>query len=144
MRRILPGTDIVTNPHINSKIHVWKKEYSTLSDLLSKSGIGWNSTTPMIDVEDEGVWDACRWADPQVKGIHYKTWPYYSNWIEIFRKDRATRENVMDPIDLVNDLLRSISQEQGGDNEENYILVNPIEVNEVEINSVCKPKGVGN
>ncbi|KAL8524628.1 hypothetical protein ACS0TY_014288 [Phlomoides rotata] len=58
MRKIFPGTGLVANPHINSKIHVWKKEYSALSDLLSKSGIGWNSTTSMIDVEDEGVWEA--------------------------------------------------------------------------------------
>ncbi|KAL8555186.1 hypothetical protein ACS0TY_003120 [Phlomoides rotata] len=40
MKRILSMTDIVANPNINSKIHVWKKEYGTLSDLLSKSGIG--------------------------------------------------------------------------------------------------------
>ncbi|KAL8515213.1 hypothetical protein ACS0TY_014068 [Phlomoides rotata] len=40
MRKIFPGTDLVANLHINSKIHVWKKEYSALSDLLSKSGIG--------------------------------------------------------------------------------------------------------
>ncbi|KAL8545511.1 hypothetical protein ACS0TY_005602 [Phlomoides rotata] len=40
MRKLLVGTDIVANPHINSKIHVWKKEYGALSDLLSKSGIG--------------------------------------------------------------------------------------------------------
>ncbi|KAL8493174.1 hypothetical protein ACS0TY_024401 [Phlomoides rotata] len=42
MRKIMSGTDIVANPHINSKIHVWKKDYGALSDLLSKSGIGWN------------------------------------------------------------------------------------------------------
>ncbi|KAL8481223.1 hypothetical protein ACS0TY_027667 [Phlomoides rotata] len=55
MRKIIPATNIVANPHINSKIHVWKKEYGTLSDLLNKSGIGWNSTTSMIEIEDEGV-----------------------------------------------------------------------------------------
>ncbi|KAL8514060.1 hypothetical protein ACS0TY_013245 [Phlomoides rotata] len=27
MRKILSGTDICATPHINSKIHVWKKEY---------------------------------------------------------------------------------------------------------------------
>ncbi|KAL8493375.1 hypothetical protein ACS0TY_024549 [Phlomoides rotata] len=40
MRKILPSTDIVVSPHINSKIHVWKKKYSALSDVMSKSGIG--------------------------------------------------------------------------------------------------------
>ncbi|KAL8555077.1 hypothetical protein ACS0TY_003032 [Phlomoides rotata] len=34
MRKLLPGTDIVVTPHINSKIHVWKKDYGVLSDLL--------------------------------------------------------------------------------------------------------------
>ncbi|KAL8468959.1 hypothetical protein ACS0TY_031964 [Phlomoides rotata] len=60
IRKRLLGTDIVANPHINSKIHVWKKEYSALSDLLSKSRIGWNSITSMIEVVDEGVWDASK------------------------------------------------------------------------------------
>ncbi|KAL8549630.1 hypothetical protein ACS0TY_008467 [Phlomoides rotata] len=115
MRKTLPCTDIVANPHINSKIHVWKKEYSVLTDLMSKSGIGWNSTTYMIDVEDEGVWDACRRADPQVKGIRYKTWSYYSHWLEIFVEDI----------------------------EEDCAPVPPIKVNEAEMNSVCKPAGVG-
>ncbi|KAL8463379.1 hypothetical protein ACS0TY_034153 [Phlomoides rotata] len=143
MRRNLPATDILANPHINSKIHVWKKEYSALSDLLSKSGIGWNSTTSMIDVEDEGVWDACKRADPQVKGIRYKTWPYYSYWLEIFGKDRATGENAMDPIDLVNDILRSGHGEQEGDTGEKYSPINPLDKNEAENNSICKPEGSG-
>ncbi|KAL8524457.1 hypothetical protein ACS0TY_014153 [Phlomoides rotata] len=71
------------------------KEYGTLSDLLSKSGIGWNSTTSMINVEDESVWEDCRRADPSLKGFHHKTWPYYTQWIEIFGKDRATGENAV-------------------------------------------------
>ncbi|KAL8471340.1 hypothetical protein ACS0TY_028849 [Phlomoides rotata] len=30
MHKMLLGTDIVAHPHINSKIHVWKKEYGAL------------------------------------------------------------------------------------------------------------------
>ncbi|KAL8500818.1 hypothetical protein ACS0TY_020413 [Phlomoides rotata] len=58
MKKLLPGTDLVANPHINSKIHVWQKYYSALSDLLSKSGIGWNDSTHTIDVFNEDVWEA--------------------------------------------------------------------------------------
>ncbi|KAL8476419.1 hypothetical protein ACS0TY_028915 [Phlomoides rotata] len=72
MRKIIPSTDIVANPHINSKIHVWKKEYGALSDFLSKSGIGWNSTTSMLEIEDEDVWDSCRQADPHMKGLRLR------------------------------------------------------------------------
>ncbi|KAL8544000.1 hypothetical protein ACS0TY_004521 [Phlomoides rotata] len=101
-----------------------KKEYDALSDLLSKSGIGWNSTTSMIEIEDENVWDSCKRADPHVKGIQYKTWPYYPQWIEIFGKDRATGENIADPIDIINELYRS-GMDQEGDLKERCVPLTP-------------------
>ncbi|KAL8539674.1 hypothetical protein ACS0TY_001329 [Phlomoides rotata] len=67
MRKMLPGTDIVAHPHINSKIHVWKKEYGALSDLLSKSdrATGANAVDPLdlfhelrgVDLEQAGESD---------------------------------------------------------------------------------------
>ncbi|KAL8483293.1 hypothetical protein ACS0TY_026108 [Phlomoides rotata] len=120
MRKMLPVTDIVVNPHINSKIHVWKKEYGALSDLLSKSGIGWNSTTSMIEVSDEEVWDASRQADPHLKSVCFKSWPYYSQWLEIFGKDRATGENAVDPLDLFQELMW-VNLDQAGETGDKYI-----------------------
>ncbi|KAL8507880.1 hypothetical protein ACS0TY_018433 [Phlomoides rotata] len=104
MRKLIPGTDILATPHINSKIHVWKKEYGTLSDLLGKSGIGWNSTSNTLDIIDETVWDTQRKADASVKSLRYKSFPYYDSWLDIFGKDRATGENAADPVDLANDI----------------------------------------
>ncbi|KAL8503415.1 hypothetical protein ACS0TY_022235 [Phlomoides rotata] len=52
-----PGTDLKGDPHINSKIHVWKKQYACLKAMLSVSGIGLNSSTYHIDALPE-VWDA--------------------------------------------------------------------------------------
>ncbi|KAL8484143.1 hypothetical protein ACS0TY_026732 [Phlomoides rotata] len=138
IRKLLPGTDIVATPHINSKMHVWKREYGALSDLLSKSGIGWNSTTSMIEVEDEAVWDGCKRADPHVKGIRFKTWPYYPQWIEIFGKDRATGEYAVDPIDLVNELYRNV-MEQEEDNAEKQVPLTRDGLHDTEDNSICKP-----
>ncbi|KAL8485348.1 hypothetical protein ACS0TY_027592 [Phlomoides rotata] len=132
MRKMLPGTNIMANPHIHSKIHVSKKEYGALSDLLSKSGIGWNSTTSMIEVHDEDVWDTSKQADPSVKGIHFKTWPYYDKWLEVFGKDRATGENAIDPTDLVNEMLRTSAQEQEGDTAEKFMPVPSDKLNVME------------
>ncbi|KAL8548004.1 hypothetical protein ACS0TY_007338 [Phlomoides rotata] len=120
MRKIIPTTDLVANPHINSKIHVWKKEYGAVSDLLSKSGIGWNSTSSMLEIEDEDVWDSCK------------------RWIEIFGKDRATGENVVDPIDLINELYRT-GMDQEGDTEDKYVPLTPEYMNEMEDNVADKP-----
>ncbi|KAL8484304.1 hypothetical protein ACS0TY_026837 [Phlomoides rotata] len=98
--------------------------------------------TPIPEDSNDTRWGKFK-ADPQVKGIRFKSWPFYSNWLELFGKDRATGENAMDPIDLVNDLLRSDVQEQKGENKEKYNSINPTEVNEEENNSVCMPEGSG-
>ncbi|KAL8545811.1 hypothetical protein ACS0TY_005796 [Phlomoides rotata] len=89
MRALLPGTNIIANTHINSKIHVWKKDYGSLFDALSKIGIGWNWITNTLDIIDEGVWESQK------------------KWQDIFGKDRATGEHAADAMDIVNDMLRS-------------------------------------
>ncbi|KAL8546499.1 hypothetical protein ACS0TY_006294 [Phlomoides rotata] len=71
----------------------------------------------MIEVDDEGVLDASGRVDPHVKGLRYKSWPYYAQWIEIFCKDMAIGENSVDPIDLTR-----TGVEQEGDTVEKYIL----------------------
>ncbi|KAL8498316.1 hypothetical protein ACS0TY_021584 [Phlomoides rotata] len=106
MRALIPGTDLLATPHINSKIHQWKKDYGSLFDVLSKSGVGWNCTTHTLDVIDEGVWEAQKKADPHVKGMRFKSWPYYEQWQDIFGRDRATGEHAVAAIDIVNDMLR--------------------------------------
>ncbi|KAG6521664.1 hypothetical protein ZIOFF_018789 [Zingiber officinale] len=49
MRVAITGTNIRGNPHINSKVHVWKKTHGTLVTILSKSGVGWNDTDKTIE-----------------------------------------------------------------------------------------------
>lgn len=56
MAHRFPGTDLKGDPHIQSKIHVWRKTYGTLNTLLSRSGIGLNDATNTIDVSDDQVW----------------------------------------------------------------------------------------
>ncbi|KAL8514417.1 hypothetical protein ACS0TY_013506 [Phlomoides rotata] len=138
MCKMLPGTDIVANPHINSKIHVWNKEYGVLSDLLSKSGIGWNSTTSMIEVSDEDEWDASRLADPHLKSVRFKSWPYYSQWLKIFGKDRATGDHAVDPLDIFHELMR-VDLDQAGETGDKFVPQSTDILNEVDDNSICKP-----
>ncbi|KAL8503756.1 hypothetical protein ACS0TY_022466 [Phlomoides rotata] len=125
MRKTLSGTDIVANLYINSNIHVWKKEYGELTDLLSKSGIGWNSTTYMIEVEDESVWKRYRRADPHLKVVHFKTWS-------------ATGENAVDPTDLANDLAPTGFEAQG-ETGEKFVPGSPNNTHDVEDNIIYKP-----
>ncbi|KAL8512016.1 hypothetical protein ACS0TY_018466 [Phlomoides rotata] len=56
------GTGLKGEPHINSKIHIWKRQYVCLKNLLS--GIGLKTTTYHVDALPE-VWEA------QIKRINF-------------------------------------------------------------------------
>lgn len=57
MSNQFPGTDLKSEPHIHSKIHVWKKQHSCLSTMMSRSGFGWNDRASMIEVASDQVWE---------------------------------------------------------------------------------------
>ncbi|KAL0400324.1 UNVERIFIED_CONTAM: hypothetical protein Sradi_2375700 [Sesamum radiatum] len=88
----LPNTDIRAEPHINSKIHVWKKNYGTLMGMMSKSGFGWDDSRCMITVDSQDVWEEYCKIDSSARTMCYKNWPFFPAWREIFGKDRAVGE----------------------------------------------------
>ncbi|KAG8379102.1 hypothetical protein BUALT_Bualt07G0053200 [Buddleja alternifolia] len=92
MKQTFLRTTLGAEPHINSRIHVWRKNYGSLSTMRSRSGFSWNITTNMITVESEFVW---------------------TNYI----KDRATRENAEGFPDVVQQLLNENNNVVGG----NYV-----------------------
>ncbi|KAL0301809.1 UNVERIFIED_CONTAM: hypothetical protein Sradi_6457700 [Sesamum radiatum] len=53
MNRVFPQCNIKAEPHITSKLHVWKKQYSTLVTMMTKSGLGWDESRHMVIVEDD-------------------------------------------------------------------------------------------
>ncbi|KAG8380356.1 hypothetical protein BUALT_Bualt06G0007000 [Buddleja alternifolia] len=55
MMQAFPGTTLKAEPHINSRITVWRKNYGSISTMLTRSGFGFNSTTNMITVESQEV-----------------------------------------------------------------------------------------
>ncbi|KAL8506664.1 hypothetical protein ACS0TY_017527 [Phlomoides rotata] len=99
-----PGTNIRGDPHINSKIHVWKKQYSCLKAMLGNSGIGLNTTTFRIKALPE-VWEAHIKVDPTARTLKNKSFPFYNDCVEIFGNDRATGLNSQGPIDAENDVI---------------------------------------
>ncbi|KAL0430451.1 UNVERIFIED_CONTAM: hypothetical protein Sradi_0671100 [Sesamum radiatum] len=81
MKKLFPSSDIKTDPHIQSKIHVWKKTYGSLVGMLGRSGFGWNDATNMVVVDDD-VWDNYIKIDPFVKNMRLRSFPFYPAWCE--------------------------------------------------------------
>ncbi|KAL0395311.1 UNVERIFIED_CONTAM: hypothetical protein Slati_4497300 [Sesamum latifolium] len=84
--------------------------YACITDMLARSGFGWNETTQMIVVSNE-VLDSYTKIDPFAKTLRFKSFPYYPTWSEIFRKDRATREHAEDIYNASNnEFMNSFTQ----------------------------------
>ncbi|KAL8474230.1 hypothetical protein ACS0TY_030888 [Phlomoides rotata] len=50
---VFPNTDIKPEPHITSRLTVWKKNYHSLFEILKHTGVGLDSTTKMVEATDE-------------------------------------------------------------------------------------------
>ncbi|KAL0345331.1 UNVERIFIED_CONTAM: hypothetical protein Sradi_4364400 [Sesamum radiatum] len=117
MARNFPQGNIKAEPHITSKLHVWKKQYSTLTSMMLKSGMGWDESRNMVTVEDDTAWEDYVKKDPTARGMRHKSWPLFNAWKEIFGKDWATGDRGADALKDAND----IRQEEQEANQECYI-----------------------
>ncbi|KAL8471849.1 hypothetical protein ACS0TY_029184 [Phlomoides rotata] len=88
--QVLPNTDLKPEPHINSRITVWKKNYHSIFEMLKHTGVGLDSTTTMVDATDE-QWEA--FMKTQMCHMRHKSWPLYADWCEIFGQSRVTRDS---------------------------------------------------
>ncbi|KAG8384008.1 hypothetical protein BUALT_Bualt04G0073400 [Buddleja alternifolia] len=144
MVRAFPSTDLRALPHINSRIHVWKKNYGNLSSMLSKSGIGWNDTTKMVEANDD-AWDGYVKTDSNARLMRYKSWPLYDDWVEILGKDRATGEQAEDFVEAVNHVLNDTNHRDKDTNHRDKDVLDGLETinegfeGETETMSVCQP-----
>ncbi|GER28907.1 disease resistance protein [Striga asiatica] len=101
MMKAFPDTDIKAEPHINSKIHVWKKHHGSLASMLRVDGISWDDSKKMIDARED-AWNSYVKIDTNARTMRAKSWPFYPDWCEIFGKDRIIREN--NAVDFVHEI----------------------------------------
>ncbi|KAG8372665.1 hypothetical protein BUALT_Bualt12G0090200 [Buddleja alternifolia] len=110
MMMAFPRTDLRSNPHISSKMHSWKKQYNTLFTIFGGTDVGWNSTTKMIETDDDEAGETACKNEPSAQTMRYKSWPYFDAWFEVFGKDRADGTGAEDFHDALNGILHAESQ----------------------------------
>ncbi|KAL0364130.1 UNVERIFIED_CONTAM: hypothetical protein Sangu_0510600 [Sesamum angustifolium] len=76
MNKSYPNSGLKSNPHISSKIQVWKKTYSCLSGMLSKSEFGWDGSAHVVTDNDD-VFHSYFKVDPFAPKLRHKSFPYY-------------------------------------------------------------------
>ncbi|KAL8520585.1 hypothetical protein ACS0TY_011208 [Phlomoides rotata] len=108
MSKAFLGIDLKEDPHINSKNHVWKKQYACLKTMLNISGIGLNSTTYQIEALPE-VWEAHIRAGPTARSLRNKSFPFYHDWVEIFGNDQVNGSDAQAYVDAVQYVINNKS-----------------------------------
>ncbi|KAL8464467.1 hypothetical protein ACS0TY_034114 [Phlomoides rotata] len=93
-------------PHINSKIHVWKRQYVCLKNMLGLFGVGLNSTTYHVEALPE-VWDAQIKVDAFTKSLRNKAFTFYTAWCEVFGNDTTTGKDSQLYTDVVDEMNKS-------------------------------------
>ncbi|KAG6415957.1 hypothetical protein SASPL_123378 [Salvia splendens] len=120
IRAEFPKSDIKGQPHIVSKITAWKKNYTSLRGILSRSGVGFNADGDYkIDINDD-QWEQVMHADKNAKGMRNKSWPFWEDWKSIFGKDRATGVGGED-IEVAAATLQTNRASGSQCNENNYL-----------------------
>lgn len=138
MLKAFPDSDLRAEPHINSKVHVWKKHYASLQGMFGISGFSWNEASKMITVEDK-FWEEYIKKDVNARTLRYKSFPFFHSWGEIFGKDRATGENAEDFNFASNDPLETSTHKVNDLVEEHTKDISPNDDDDVL--SICKSSG---
>nr|XP_048319060.1 uncharacterized protein LOC125418744 [Ziziphus jujuba var. spinosa] len=137
LAEIYPNSGLRANPHIESKLKKWKKQYGIIYDILNKSGFGWNDSLKCVEVDSDKVWKAYVQSNPSAKGWRGKSFPMYERLATIFGKDQATEHGAQTPIDMVNDLNLDSGNEQFND------VCSPMSMNEIHNEPSTRPKSRG-
>ncbi|KAL8541311.1 hypothetical protein ACS0TY_002529 [Phlomoides rotata] len=96
IKKLDPQTDLRSEPHISSRVHAWKRNHAIIAAIIDKSGMSWDSTKCQIIVENEDLLFDYIKVDPLAKSVHYKSFPLYGKWCEIFGTNRARGEAAED------------------------------------------------
>ncbi|PON49358.1 hypothetical protein PanWU01x14_230380, partial [Parasponia andersonii] len=104
---------IKAQPHIDSHIKLWKKQYHTIFEMLGPLaiGFGWNEKLKYV-VADQYVFDEWVKSHPAAKGLKNKAFPHYDELGIVFGKDRATGHGAMGFSKMVEEIDKKIENEQ--------------------------------
>ncbi|XP_023732170.3 uncharacterized protein At2g29880-like [Lactuca sativa] len=82
----------ITKSHLKNRYKTLKKHFSQWYDLfrgISLSGFSWNSSTQLIEAEEE-VWDNLIKSKPEAASLRTKKIAYFDEMLVLFARDRAS------------------------------------------------------
>ncbi|XP_024178735.2 uncharacterized protein LOC112184729 [Rosa chinensis] len=82
----------ISADNIKNRVKSWKKFYGIVSDILSQSGFSWDSSTQMISIDENSVWEEYVKSHDEAISFRFKRIPNWDDIVDLCGKDRATGE----------------------------------------------------
>ncbi|XP_060959626.1 uncharacterized protein LOC133030771 [Cannabis sativa] len=123
-----PNSGLKASPHIESKIKIWKKQYSIVFDMLNVSRFGWNEILKCIQVDSDEVWNAYVQSHKEADGWRGKQFPIYDRLANIFGADRATGKAAETPADMAKAV--DLEDDYDGNEMQEETSFSPMSVNQ--------------
>ncbi|XP_024029941.1 uncharacterized protein LOC21412590 [Morus notabilis] len=102
-----PTCGLKSTPHIDSKMKVWRKNYSIVFDMVSKSEFRWNDVHNCVEVDSDEVWETYVQHHKEARGWRGKPFPFYDKLQNIFGIDHATGRGIETLANTVDDIERN-------------------------------------
>ncbi|KAL5785121.1 hypothetical protein ACOSQ2_007513 [Xanthoceras sorbifolium] len=128
LNQICPESNLKANPHLESKLKKWKKNYSTIYDMMNTSGFAWNDVKKYIEVDSNEAWENYVKHHSSVAEWRNKPYPIFDRLVNIFGKDCANEKGAEVPSEMMVD----IGNDEGDDVIED---ASPISINKESNNS---------
>ncbi|KAF3433902.1 hypothetical protein FNV43_RR25005 [Rhamnella rubrinervis] len=101
LAKICPGSGLKAQPHIESKLKKWKKQYVIICDMLNKRGFEWNDVSKCVKVGSDEAWLSYVQNNKDARGWRGRYFPLYERLANIFGKDRASQKEAQTPLNVV-------------------------------------------
>uniref|UniRef100_A0A803MML8 Myb/SANT-like domain-containing protein n=1 Tax=Chenopodium quinoa TaxID=63459 RepID=A0A803MML8_CHEQI len=95
---------------LQPRIKHWSEKYSTLAEMLSISGFGWDVEKKMLQV-DKAVFDEWVKTHKKAKGLFGVPFIHYETLAEIYAKDKATGDASESFVDAIEDMDQEIDKQ---------------------------------
>ncbi|KAK8259926.1 hypothetical protein V6Z12_D13G087800 [Gossypium hirsutum] len=106
LQKALPNAMLKAKPNIESRIMLFKREWSIVYDMLNgqnNSGFGWDEHRQLVVAED-AVWDSYLNSHKEADQFRRRSFPYYDQLTAIYARDRATGKDTQTAADVLEEI----------------------------------------
>ncbi|KAL5794780.1 hypothetical protein ACOSP7_003374 [Xanthoceras sorbifolium] len=120
--KICPGSNLKMTPHLESKLKKWKKNYSTINDMMNTSEFAWNAVKKCIELDNNETCESYIKYHSCATKWRNKPYPIFDRLANIFGKNHANGKGT----EVLSEMMKDIGS---GECDDVNKQASPISIN---------------